>query len=84
MDRGLLITELMGPGVNLVTGDYSRGASGFWVEKGEIQYPVHEVTVAGHLKNMFLNCVAIGNDIDTRHSVQTGSILIAEMTVAGD
>lgn len=84
MDRGLLITELMGPGVNLVTGDYSRGASGFWVENGEIQYPVHEVTVAGQLKNMFLNCVAIGNDIDIRHSVQTGSILIAEMTVAGD
>lgn len=84
MDHGLLVTELMGQGINLVTGDYSRGAIGFWVENGEIQYPVHEVTIAGQLQDMFLNCVAIANDIDKRNSIQTGSILIEQMTVAGD
>jgi len=83
MGRGLVVTELMGPGVNLVTGDYSRGASGFWVENGEIQYPVHEVTIAGNLLNMFKQIVAVGNDVDTRGTMQTGSLLIEEMTLAG-
>ena len=83
MDTGILITELIGHGINLVTGDYSRGAFGFWVENGEIQYPVSEITIAGNLKDMFLNLVAVGNDIDTRGNVQTGSILLEEMMVAG-
>lgn len=83
MGKGLVVTELMGQGVNLVTGDYSRGASGFWVENGEIQFPVHEITIAGQLKEMFKHMVAVGNDVDKRSSVQTGSILIHEMMVAG-
>lgn len=83
MPKGLIITELMGQGVNIVTGDYSRGAFGFWVENGVIQYPVQEITIAGNLKNMFSNIVAVGNDIDHRGNVHTGSILIAEMMVAG-
>ncbi|RUO80124.1 metalloprotease PmbA [Idiomarina tyrosinivorans] len=83
MGTGLLVTELMGQGVNLVNGDYSRGAAGFWVENGEIQYPVDEVTIAGNLKDMFANMVAVGNDIDPRHAVKSGSILLAEMKVAG-
>lgn len=83
MGKGLLVTELMGHGVNIVTGDYSRGAFGFWVEQGEIQYPVHEITIAGNLKDLFLNLVAIGNDIETRTSVLTGSIWLNEMTIAG-
>jgi len=83
MHKGLLVTELMGQGINLVTGDYSRGAFGFWVENGEIQYPVHEVTIAGNLKEMFLNLSAIGNDIERRSSIFTGSILIDQMTIAG-
>lgn len=83
MDRGLLVTETMGQGVNMVTGDYSRGVGGFWIEHGEIQYPVHEVTVAGNLKNMFMRFAEIGNDIDTRGSIRTGSILLEEMTIAG-
>jgi len=83
MDTGLLITELMGQGINIVTGDYSRGAAGFWVEKGEIQYPVEEITVAGNLSNLFANIVAVGNDVDLRGNTRTGSILIQEMTVAG-
>jgi len=84
MGTGLLVTELMGQGVNIVTGDYSRGAAGFWVENGIIQYPVHEITIAGNLKDMLLNIVDIGNDIETRSSVHTGSILIESMKVAGE
>lgn len=83
MDRGLLITELMGQGINYVTGDYSRGAAGFYVENGEIQYPVHEVTIASNLRQMFKNLVAVGNDVDKRSSVQTGSLLIDDMMLAG-
>jgi len=83
MDRGLLVTELMGQGVNLVTGDYSRGASGFWVEHGEIQYPVEEITIAGNLKDMYQQILYIGSDVETRSSLQTGSILIERMSVAG-
>lgn len=83
MDKGLLINELMGQGVNRVTGDYSRGAAGFWVENGEIQYPVHEITVAGNLRDMFKRIVAVGNDIDPRRNVRTGSVLLEAMTIAG-
>src|SRR5476651_222115 len=83
MGRGLLVTELMGQGLNLVTGDYSRGASGFWVENGMIQYPFHEVTIAGNLRNMFGQLAAVGTDVDHRNSIQTGSLLIEEMTLAG-
>src|SRR3970282_1276501 len=83
MGRGLLVTELLGHGVNNVTGDYSRGAAGFWVEHGEIQYPVHEITIAGNLKDMYRDIVAIGNDIVVQGSRQCGSILIGKMTVAG-
>lgn len=83
MQRGLIITELMGQGVNLLTGDYSRGISGFWVEHGEIQFPVQEATVAGNLKEMFSHLVAIANDVDLRGNVRTGSILIEEMMIAG-
>ncbi|HEU4530231.1 MAG TPA: metalloprotease PmbA [Steroidobacteraceae bacterium] len=84
MGTGLLVTELMGQGVNTVTGDYSRGASGYWVERGAIQYPVHEVTIAGNLRDMMRNVVAVGGDVDTRGGVRTGSVLIAEMTIAGE
>ncbi|MDX2164756.1 MAG: metalloprotease PmbA [Gammaproteobacteria bacterium] len=84
MDTGLLVTELMGQGVNIITGDYSRGASGFWVENGKIQYPVHEITIAGNLQDMFLNLVAAGNDVDKRGSIWSGSLLIEQMTVAGE
>jgi PmbA protein len=84
MDSGLLITELMGQGVNLVTGDYSRGASGFWVEHGEIQYPIEEITIAGNLREMYAGLEAIGNDVDLRGNTRTGSILIGKMTVAGN
>ena len=83
MDRGLLVTELLGQGVNHVTGDYSRGAAGFWVEHGEIQYPVQEIAIAGSLKEMFRNIVAAGNDILVQGSRQCGSILVEGMTVAG-
>ena len=83
MGTGLLVTELMGQGVNLLTGDYSRGAAGFWVEHGEIQYPVEEITIAGNLKDMFANLVAIGNDVDMRHGVRTGSVWIDSMRLAG-
>ena len=83
MDTGLFVTELIGHGVNTVTGDYSRGASGFWVENGEIQYPVEEITIAGNLADMFTNICAIGNDTDKRGNVQCGSILIENMTIAG-
>jgi PmbA protein len=83
MGRGLLVTELMGQGVNAVTGDYSRGAAGFWVEDGAIVYPVQEITIAGNLKTMFKNIVAIGNDVSHRSSRQCGSILVEGMTLAG-
>ncbi len=84
LGTGLLVTELMGQGVNGVTGDYSRGASGFWVENGAITYPVHEITIAGNLKDMYRNIVAIGSDVDVRGGVRVGSILISEMTIAGE
>lgn len=83
MDRGLLVTETMGQGVNLVTGDYSRGAGGYWIEHGEIQYPVQEVTIAGRLQDMFLRFREAGKDVDVRGNIRTGSILIDEMTIAG-
>ena len=83
MGKGLLVTELMGQGVNTVTGDYSRGAAGFWVENGEIQFPVSEVTIAGNLKEMFMQMAAVGNDVDRRGGVLTGSVLISQMQVAG-
>lgn len=84
MDKGLLVTELMGQGVNTVTGDYSRGAAGFWVENGKIQYPVSEITIAGNLADMFMNIEAIGSDIDKRGSIAAGSVLVAEMQIAGN
>ncbi len=84
LDTGLLVTELMGQGVNILTGDYSRGAAGFWVENGVIQYPVEEITIAGNLKDMLKNIVAIGNDIDYRGSTRTGSILVEQMSIAGE
>jgi PmbA protein len=83
MGTGLLVTELMGQGVNYVTGDYSRGAAGYWVENGVIAYPVEEITIAGNLKDMFLSIAAIGNDLETRGSKHVGSILIDRMTIAG-
>jgi PmbA protein len=84
MDRGLFVTELLGHGVNYVTGDYSRGAVGYWVERGEIQYPVHEVTIAGNLREMFADVAEIGSDVLVRGSKQCGSVLIDHMTVAGN
>jgi PmbA protein len=83
MGRGLFVTEQLGQGVNPVTGDFSRGAAGFWIEDGVIAYPVEEITIAGNLKDMFRNIVAVGNDVDRRGSRHTGSILVARMTVAG-
>jgi len=80
---GLLVTEVMGQGVNLVNGDYSRGAAGFWIEDGEIAWPVEEITVAGNLRKMFLGLSAAGDDTDPRNNIQTGSLLIDRMTVAG-
>lgn len=84
LGTGLLVTELMGQGINLVTGDYSRGAVGYWVENGEIQYPVEEITIAGNLRDMYRNIAAIGNDMLVRGSRQCGSILIDNMTIAGN
>lgn len=84
MDRGLIVTELMGQGVNPVTGDYSRGASGYWVEGGEVRFPVEEVTIAGNLLQMFQGVVAVGNDVLVRGSKHCGSILLDRMTIAGD
>src|SRR5438105_1281816 len=84
LGTGLLVTELMGHGVNGVTGDYSRGASGFWVEHGAIAYPVHEITIAGNLKPMYRHIVALGDDVDVRGGILTGSLLLDEMTVAGE
>lgn len=83
MGTGLYVTELMGQGVNITTGDYSRGAAGYWIENGEIQYPVEGITIAGNLKDMFKHIVAIGNDIDKRGAIITGSILVNELTIAG-
>jgi len=82
--RGLLVTELMGHGINLVTGDYSRGAAGYWIEGGEIAYPVEEITIAGNLRDMFRGIVAVGSDVLTRGSRTTGSILVERMTIAGN
>jgi len=83
MGRGLVVTELMGQGVSAITGDYSRGAAGYWVENGEIQYPVSEITIAGNLKDMWRNIVTVGNDIETRSNIQCGSVLLPEMKIAG-
>ena len=83
MGRGLFVTELMGSGLNMVTGDYSRGAAGFWVENGEIQFPVQEVTIAGNMRDMFKQIVAVGNDLELRSNIRTGSVLIERMMVAG-
>ena len=84
MNTGLLVTELMGQGINILTGDYSRGAAGYWVENGEIQYPVHEITIAGNLKEMFMDVVTVANDVDRRGRVHTGSILLEKMMIAGE
>jgi len=84
MGTGLLVTELMGQGVSLITGDYSRGASGFWVENGEIAYPVEEITIAANLREMFQRIVAIGRDVDPRSHILSGSMLVDRMTVAGE
>jgi PmbA protein len=83
LGRGLLVTELLGQGVNIVTGDYSRGAAGYWVEDGEIRYPVEEITIAGNLRDMFRNIVAIGNDALPRGAKHCGSVLIERMKIAG-
>ncbi|MCS4505013.1 metalloprotease PmbA [Arhodomonas aquaeolei] len=82
--EGLLVTQLMGQGVNTVTGDYSRGASGFWIENGRIAYPVEEITIAGNLKEMLRHITAVGRDVDTRGSIRTGSLVVEGMTVAGE
>jgi PmbA protein len=84
MGRGLLLTELLGHGVNYVTGDYSRGAAGYWVENGKIVHPVEEITIAGNLRDMFAGILAVGNDVHVRGTKQTGSILIDRMTIAGE
>lgn len=83
MGKGLLVTELMGQGVNGLTGDYSRGASGYWVEDGQIQFPVERITIAGNLKDMFMNIIAVGSDINPNIATRCGSVLVAEMMVAG-
>ena len=84
MGTGLLVTELMGQGVNAVTGDYSRGASGHWVENGVLVHPVHEITIAGNLKQMYRDIVALGTDVDQRGGIRSGSVLMGEMTIAGE
>ena len=84
MGTGLLVTELIGQGANILTGDYSRGVSGFWVEKGEIAYPVQEITIAGNLKNMFAGISAVGADVDERANIRSGSVLVNEMMIAGN
>ncbi|MGB5261080.1 MAG: metalloprotease PmbA [Gammaproteobacteria bacterium] len=83
MDTGLLITEFIGFGVNILTGDYSRGAAGFWVENGEIQYPVDEITVAGNLRAIFMGIIEVGRDVDARGNIRTGSVLVENMMIAG-
>jgi PmbA protein len=84
LGTGLLVTEVMGQGVNGITGDYSRGAAGFWVEHGAIAYPVEEITIAANLRDMFAGIVAVGTDVDPRSHILTGSILVNRMTVAGE
>ncbi len=84
MGKGLIVTDLMGHGVNITTGNYSRGASGFWVENGEIQYPVSGITIAGNLKSMMKDIVSVGSDIDHRSNLKVGSTLISEMTISGE
>ena len=84
MDTGLLVTDLMGMGINIVTGDYSRGAAGFWVEGGKIAYPVEEITIAGNLADMFLGIREVGADVDARGAIRTGSLLVEQMTIAGN
>ena len=84
MGTGLLVTDVMGQGVNIVTGDYSRGAAGFWVENGEIQYPVAEITIAGQLQDMLKNIIAVSDDIEHRSNIQTGSILLDKMKISGN
>src|SRR5204863_2802409 len=84
MGRGVLVTELLGQGVNPVTGDYSRGAAGYWIEGGEIAYPVEEITIAGNLGRMYRDIVAVGSDVLTRSGRSSGSILVDTMTIAGD
>ncbi|HDL3277473.1 TPA: metalloprotease PmbA, partial [Mannheimia haemolytica] len=84
MGTGLLVTEMLGSTINSVTGEYSRGAAGFWVENGEIQYPVAEITIAGQLQDMYKNLVAVGDDIEHRSNIQTGSILLEKMMVSGE
>ncbi|MGE8356376.1 MAG: metallopeptidase TldD-related protein, partial [Microvirgula sp.] len=84
MNRGLLVTELLGHGVNTLTGDYSRGAAGFWIENGEIAYPVEEITIAGNLRDMYRQILAVGTDVEVRGGKRTGSILVERMTIAGE
>jgi PmbA protein len=84
MGTGLLVTEVMGQGVSTITGDYSRGAAGFWVENGVIAYPVEEITIAAKMRDMFAGIVAVGTDVDPRSHILTGSILVDRMTVAGE
>jgi PmbA protein len=84
MGRGLVVTELLGHGINMVTGDYSRGAAGFWVEGGECVHPVEEITIAGNLKEMFRSIIAVGNDVLVHGARQCGSVLVEQMTVAGE
>ena len=84
MGKGLIVTDLMGHGVNITTGNYSRGASGFWVENGEIQYPVSGITIAGNLKSMMKDIVSVGIDVDNRSNLKVGSTLISEMTISGE
>jgi PmbA protein len=84
LGTGLVVTELMGQGVNVVTGDYSRGAAGFWVENGTPQYPVAEITIAGNLREMLKGIAAVGDDVDARGGIRVGSVLLEEMTIAGE
>ena len=84
MGKGLIVTDLMGHGINITTGNYSRGASGFWVENGEIQYPVSGITIAGNLKSMMKNIISVGSDVDNRSNLKVGSTLISEMTISGE
>jgi len=84
MDRGLIVTEMLGHGINMTTGDYSRGICGFWVQDGQIQHPVEEVTIAGNLKDIFANIVDVGNDVDYRGNIRVGSLLLDTMMIAGE
>lgn len=84
LGTGLVVTELLGEGTNMITGDYSQGAAGFWVENGTMAYPVEEITIAGNFKDMFANIVAIGNDVDARSNIRTGSVLLDKLTIAGN